>query len=382
MLNQILLSVTFTMPGAGGGSDPTKGYIVVGVIAVIIIMLIVFNAIRSGKSGGSKSGSSKKPASPAATKRKFKKIAKQIGLSNDQIKILEEISEKHKVGSPASFLTSPKVFNIAMKKAIQEYESGAYSADIKDHYIMLLFNIKQKLDKRSGGVKKIATSRQLLPGKKLTITTSNGEKYSSHIVTNLKDYMCAAIPVKQDGTMARLNKWEPVKVSVLEKGDRGFYFDTKIAGHSTAKGTSCIMLQHSNSISSSKQRNFPRKELGKSCYFFKINVVTLTEGKNVVKKAVIDDTNRGRLGSVLEISAGGCSIKSSNYLNKGNLLRVDIDIEKKQTVSILGKIVNIRKVGPGTATMHIQFTKISKRNMNSINSYIYGIGERTSILDY
>jgi len=111
-------------------------------------------------------------------------------------------------------------------------------------------------------------------------------------------------------------------------------------------------------------------------------VVTLPEGKDVVRKAVIDDKAKGRLGSVIEISAGGCSIKSQNYLNRGDLLRVDIDIERRQTVSILGKIVNLRKVSPGTATMHVQFTKMSKKNMNSINAYIYGIGEKTSILDY
>jgi len=388
MITQLLLQSTF-IPTASARTT----YITIGIIVLSILALIIGNLVsnsRKGSSGGTggyitKGGigtGNAKAASPRVSKGKFRKYAKQIGLTSSQMKILEDIAEKYKVGSPGVLLTSSKVFNINMKKAIQDYDSGAYSSEVKENYKMLLFNIKQKIDKNSVVDKKIATSRQLAVGKQITITTPSGEKFSTHIVTNLKDYICANIPVRPDGGMLRLNKWEPVKVSVLEKGDKGFFYDSKVAGYSTAKGTSCIMLQHSNSIQASKQRNFPRKELGKSCYFFRINVVTLSEGKDVVRKAVVDDKAKGRLGSVIEISAGGCSIKAQNSLNKGELIRVDIDIERRKTVSVLGKIVNLRRVGPGTATMHIQFTKMSKQNMNSINAYIYGIGERTSILDY
>ncbi|MCL2480802.1 MAG: PilZ domain-containing protein [Spirochaetaceae bacterium] len=385
MISQILLQSTF-IPTASARTT----YITIGIIVVSILALVIGNIIGNGRKKATSGGGypstgtsgSAKPKPIKISKGKFRKSAKQIGLSSVQIKILEDLALKYKVASPALFITSPKVFNITMKKAIQDYDSGAYSSEVKENYKMLLFNVKQKLDKSSVKDKKIATSRQLAVGRTITITTPSGEKFNSHIVTNLKDYMCANIPMKQDGSMLRLNKWEPVKVSVPEKGDKGIFYDSKVAGYSTAKGIACIMLQHSNSIQASKQRNFPRKELGKSCYFFKINIVTLSEGKEVVRKAVIDDKAKGRLGSVIEISAGGCSIKSPNYLNRGELLRVDIDIEKKQTASVLGKIVNIRKVAPGTAIMHIQFTKMSKKNMNSINSYIYGISERSSILDY
>ncbi|MCL2792802.1 MAG: PilZ domain-containing protein [Spirochaetaceae bacterium] len=393
MISQLLLQATgsFGLPELTAADSRTV-YIAIGIVVGFIVLLVLGNMISNNKRirmggfplkrGTGSSSSVVKSSAPKISKGKFRKIAKQIGLSPAQIKILEDIAEKHNVGSPAIFLTSHKTFNLTMKKVIQEYDNGAYSLEVKENYKMLLFNIKQKLDKSSVAGEKISTSRQLAVGKQIIITTSTGEKYSTSIVTNLADYMCANIPKRSDGSMLRLNKWEPIKISVPEKGDRGIFYDSKIAGYSTAKGISCIMLQHSNSIQSSKQRNFPRKELGKACYFFKINIVTLVDGKTTVKKAVIDDNAKGRLGSVLEISAGGCSIKSQNCLNRGDLLRVDIDIERRQTISALGKIVNIRKVTPGTATMHIQFTRMSKKNMNSINSYIYGIGERTTILDY
>lgn len=387
MISQLLLQTNF-LPQA----DAATTYITLGIIVGFILILVIGNIISNRKSTAtgsgyiSKSGSGRittaKPVSYKGSKRKFRKIAKHIGVTSIQIKMLEDIAEKYRAGSPLVFLNSHNIFNITMKKAIQEYDSGAYSAEVKENYKMLLFNIKQKLDKSAVSDKKITSSRQLTTGKQITITTASGEKYSSHIITNLKDYICTTVPMRHDGTMLRLNKLEQVKVSIPEKGDRGYFYDSKILGYSKVKGTSCIMLQHSNNMQSSKQRNFPRKELGRSCYFYKINIATIMEGKTAVRKAVIDDQAKGRLGNVIEISAGGCSIKSPSYLNKGDLLRVDIDIERRKTVSVLGKIVNLRKSAPGTAIMHIQFTKMSKKNMNSINSYIYGIGEKTSILDY
>ena len=381
MINQILLQISLVQEA----DATTTAIMVAGVFAFILLLIvgsIISNRRNPSKNAAKGATNITKPLNNRASRKKFKKATKNIGLLPIHIKILEDLAERYKIGSPLLFLTSPKVFNVTMKKAIQEYDSGAYSTEVKENYKMLLFAIKQKLDRSSVLEKKISTSRQLAIGKQITITTGSGERYTSNIVTNAKDYIFASAPTRHDGSMLRLVKWEPVKVSVMEKGDVGFFYDSKIAGHSKVKGTSCILLQHSTHISTSRQRHFPRKEFGKSCYFFKITVITLLEGKTEVKKAVMDDASKGRLGSVLEISAGGCSIKSANYLTKGDLLKVDIDIERRKTVSILGKIVNLRRIALGTAIMHIQFTKMSKKNMNSINSYIYGIEEKTSILDY
>ncbi len=374
MLFPLLLQSNF-LPQA----DETTVYITLGIIGGFILILII-GSIAGGKSSGSAAGNTK-AISPRAGKKKFKKIAKRLGLTPMQTKLLEDIAEKYRVSSPFNFIASPNVFNTTMKKAVQEYDNGAYAPAVKENYKMMLFSIKQKLDRNSGTGKKIGTSRQLTSGKQISITTSTGERYTSQIVTNLKDSLCVSIPEQPDGSKLRLNKWEPLTVSLWEKGDRGYTFASKVMGYTTMKNASCMMLQHSNSIAFSKQRYFPRKELGRPCYFYKISIATVGKGKAAVKKAVLNDT-KGKLGTVVEISAGGCSIRAANYLNKGELLKIDIGFEKKQSLSVLGKIVNLRKEGPGNAVMHVQFTKMTKNNMNSINSYVYGIAEKESILDY
>ena len=77
------------------------------------------------------------------------------------------------------------------------------------------------------------------------------------------------------------------------------------------------------------------------------------------------------MAKIVEVSAGGCSIRSSKVTGKGFLIRVDFETERGTTVSAYGKVVNIRKDDVYGFMMHIMFTRVSKEHMNRINSYIY-----------
>ena len=374
MTAPVLLQTNF-LPEA----DARTTYITLGIFAVFILILIIGSIISSRKAGVPSAGTS--TLSPGAAKRKFKKYAKKTGLTSGQIKLMEDIASKYRVNSPLVFLSSPRVFNSTMKKAIIDLDSGAVSPDVRESTKMAIFSIRQRLDRNIGTGKQIATSRQINPGQQITLVAGNGVKYTSHIVANLKDYMCASIPDQVDSSSPKFKKWESFTASFFEKGDRGYTFQTKLIGYTTMKSRPCLMLQHNNSITHSRQRRFPRKELGKACYFYRISVATVGKGKNQIKKAVLQD-NRGRLGTIIEISAGGCSIKGTNTLNRGDLVKIDIEIERRKQISILGKIVNARRESNGYNVMHVQFTKMSRNNLNNINSYVYGIGDKESLLDY
>ena len=97
-------------------------------------------------------------------------------------------------------------------------------------------------------------------------------------------------------------------------------------------------------------------------------------GRNAQKRAFVDK-NRGILGTIIEVSAGGCSIRATRPLPKGALIKIDFETERSKSVSSYGKVVGVGKEeGLGTI-MHVMFTKVSKLNLNRINSYIYEYGE-------
>ena len=373
--NSVLLQTTIIQT-----ADETTMYITGGIVAVFVIFLIIGANVNKNRSTAGTGGGSSKPVSPRAGRKKFRKHSKKLGLTQLQVRLLEDIAKRYKVPSPINFFTNPKIFNTTMKKAIVDYENGSYAPQVRESYKMALFNVKQKLDRYSGIKKSFNTTRQLKNGLNITLVSDSKIRYQSHIVANLKDSVCVSLPQQPDGNFIRWKKWQPLEVSFWEKGDKGFAFKTKVMGYSNVKNETCIMLQHSNSLSQSQQRRYPRKALGKHCYFFKINIMTIGRGKTKQKKAVLADA-KGRLGNILEISAGGCSIKSANSLQKGELIKINLDMNQKK-MGILGKIVNTRREGLGTTIMHIQFTTISRTNMNSIHTFVYGIEERGSILDY
>jgi hypothetical protein len=104
-----------------------------------------------------------------------------------------------------------------------------------------------------------------------------------------------------------------------------------------------------------------------------VRILTLGSGREKARKAFVE-TKRGALGTVLEISAGGCSIHTNRPLTKGSLVKIDFETERKVSVSSFGKVVNLRKE-PAASIMHIMFTRVSRKNLNRINNYIYEYGQ-------
>jgi hypothetical protein len=43
-------------------------------------------------------------------------------------------------------------------------------------------------------------------------------------------------------------------------------------------------------------------------------------------------------------------------------------------VAVYGKVKNVRKAEPMGGVMHVMFTRISSKNLNRINSFVYDIG--------
>jgi len=129
----------FALPTA----DSKTVYITLGIFGAFIVIMIIGSF--TGRRGASGSGSgSTKPLSPRAGKKRFKKIAGNMGLTAMQIKLLEDIAAKYRISSPIIFMTSPNVFNTTMKKAVHDYDSGAYAPEVKENYKMMLLQSSRK----------------------------------------------------------------------------------------------------------------------------------------------------------------------------------------------------------------------------------------------
>jgi len=172
----------------------------------------------------------------------------------------------------------------------------------------------------------------------------------------------------------RWQKWSPVHVFFWKSNGEGYSFESKITGYNSLKGVSAVFLQHSNKIAKAKQRKYRRRELDRPCYFYPVRVMVAGSGKNQTKKAFVE-TKRGSLGTVIEISAGGCSIRAARALPTGALIKVDFETYRGKPVSSYGKVVNTHKAGAEGQVMHIMFTRLSRNNLNHINEFVYDFAQ-------
>ena len=103
-------------------------------------------------------------------------------------------------------------------------------------------------------------------------------------------------------------------------------------------------------------------------------MITTGSGKNQTKKAFVE-TKRGSLGTVIEVSAGGCSVRATRPLSTGALIKMDFETQRGSPVSSYGKVVHAHPAGLEGQIMHVMFTRLSRKNLNSINAFVYELAD-------
>ena len=340
------------------------------IIGAIFLLLIVAGFITSRRARRSPSESSQK-----YKKGSFRRRARRIGLSKTQIRALETIIQRVKVRSPYGLLSNSRQLDIALRQSLNAIEESRVSNGAKESQKLILYGIKQTVERNANKPASLGSTKQLAPNQPIAISQGNGAQLSSRIVSVLRDGIAVEVPTDDAGNQLRWEKWAPLKVHFWRENGEGYSFDTKVTGYNTVRGVTSAFLQHSNSIQQATQRRYKRKGIESPCYFYPIKILTSGSGRNQTRRAFVD-TKKGTLAKIVEVSVGGCSIRSPVTSEKGSLIRVDFETEKRVSVSTYGKVVDVRRDATYGYIMHIMFTRVSKEYMNRINSYIYEYDKR------
>ncbi len=346
--------------------DTTTTIVGITLFAIFAIILIV--AGLSSNSGGRTSSSGGR-SSRKFSRRKFRRHATSRGLSRGEIRVLENLIKKYRVQRPYSLLNNSPSLDATLNRALASLQESSTEEDEREAYKLTLYRIKQKVERSTRGSKPPSSTRQLRLGQELHISVEE-TRYPTKVTSNLQKSLGVQVPTDRHGNEVRWKKWTKVEAFFWRPNGQGFFFDTKILGYNLIRGKSSLFLQHTSGIKEGKQRKFRRKELDRPAYFYPVRVVTQGSGKEQTRKAVVEN-RRGTLGTILEVSAGGCSIRTTYPLERGQLLKLEFETERNQQVTVFGKVRNMRRLRPSGGIMHIMFTRISRGNLNKLNEYIY-----------
>lgn len=343
-------------------SDPKSSLIFIAIMVILFVILIIGNSI-SQKNGNS--GIKRK-----YNRRTFRKDAQSLGLTKKQTLLLEDFIKTYHVTKPFALLSNTSVLNNTLGKAVRDADHLQGTSLQKESRKLQIYRIKQKIERVAGKFGRITSTKDFRLNDKITFELENGYRYNSIITANLKEFFCAQIPADKQGEEIRWKKGSRIKIYLWGTGGAEFSFISKTLGYNSIKGFSSILLSHSQKISHAHQRKFRRKVLNRPSYFFPIKIIESGYGRKTTKEAVILK-NQGRLGTIIDVSAGGCSINSNSPLRRGELLKIEFETTRGMSVTAFGKVINIRLIGRQRGIMHIMFTKASGINLNRINAYVY-----------
>lgn len=342
--------------------DPTQNLIAIIAISGFLVLFLGWAVITmrvSNKPGSYSRGS-------------FRKRAKKLGLVKDEIRLLEQFIKATNFLSPNRALENTRALDGLLKKAIasldEKTDMPAAEKEARKHVI---YTIKQKIETNSQQLKIISSTLSLPINTEVVIRTRSGESYSSFITSNMQSMLGMECPIAEEsGRGFPWQKGEDLGITFVRGGTEVYAFKTKVLGYKRVRGILSVFVEHGKNLKQIQKRRAKRREISRPAIYYPVEIIETGKGKKVERQAVVNK-NRRVLGSLQDISAGGCAILTRSPLPKASLIKVDFETAKGKPVSAYGKVRGASRVPPRGGIMHVQFTNVSRQNLNKIRDYVY-----------
>ena len=333
-----------------------------GIIALGIIALAIYSHNSAGPAQG-RGGKS-------FSRRAFRREAASIGLTKYQTKLLEGFIKTYQVRRPFNLLSNTRELRITLGKALRDINHMEASEAIVEQRKLEIYRIQQRVDRIFADTNRMSSTKQLRLGQHITFQQENGTRFTSIITATLKEFYCAQVPLNLGGEQVKWRKGSKIKLFIWGIDGEEMVFESKVLGYTNVKKINSVMLSHTNRVSRAIMRKYRRRPIKGQCTFFPVRIVEKTTGRKITKQAVVLK-KQGRIGSMIDLSAGGCALATNKPLPRGELIKISFEPERGNNVVAFGKIVDSRMINRTRSTLHIMFTRASSKNLNKINDYVY-----------
>ena len=353
------------LAGAWKKQDPMEGLWVLGIIGGIIIVIIILRAIIKRYKIPAFEGTHAGARNP----RKFSiialhRIANNLGLDREQTKMLEFVLRCDGVSDPARSLNSPNMLDRHFKRAYRVIESTSISEDEMNNRLSVLFATRNIIETGSGGT--ATTSTRQIPENAAAVLTVEENNYPIRVISSRGDSLVVENPTSSTGEPLRLPRGSKASLAFYTKSSKGFTVESRVLGYQETAEGPVLQLVHSGQIKRLSNRRFRRRQTVISTAFYVVNMESIGGKKGT--KMVVD--KRRFNGNILDISIGGCSIKTVAPVSAGQRLKIEFTREDNSVVAALGEILRTNRTGTNII-MHVKFLKVPSKSLNKINAMVY-----------
>ncbi|MDR1617470.1 MAG: flagellar brake protein [Treponema sp.] len=342
-------------------TDPTDVIVFLIGLAAVVIFLVILNLIkkRTASAGSGAPGSSRRFSGFG-----LRRLAGSIGLDRDQTKMLEFVLKNDNATDPRQVVSSANLLDRAFKRAYRIIERSANTEEEAQEKFSLLFSTRNILEGSISG-EGIGSTRQIAENTTAVISVGN-DSYPVKVISSGGEKLVVENPQNALGTSVRLPRGSKVILSFFTKSSKGFSFESRILGTADSAGGPVLQLVHSSQIRRLSKRRFRRRQAVINSNFYFVYVEE--SGRKKEKKMVVD--KRRLTGNIMDISIGGCSIKTNVNVPSGQRLKIEFMHGSNVNIAVLGQVLRTNRTGISTI-MHIKFLKVPRRSMNAINALVF-----------
>jgi c-di-GMP-binding flagellar brake protein YcgR len=352
--------------------DSTLGAVlfIAGVIVVISI-LIILNIIKKKYNvpvlTGAVPAGSGTANGAAAGPRRFSsfalyKTAYSIGLNRQQTKMLDFVLKTDGVVDVEQSISSSDLLDQHFKRAYRAIEQNSRSDAETQEKLSVLFSTRNILEAGVDGGNIVSTHQ--VPNNTAAMLEVEQASYPVRVLSSKGEHLLVENPQNAAGSAVRLSKGAKITISFFTKSSKGFSFESRVADTTESKDGLALHLMHSSRIKRLSHRRFRRRQSVITANFYVVHALEDHRGK---KRMVVD--KRRLTGNIMDISIGGCSIKTNMPVNSGDRLKVEFTANNTAAAT-LGQVLRTNQSGTNSI-MHVKFLKIPRNSMNAINTFVY-----------
>ena len=343
--------------------DPAQTTITLIVFAALIVfgIVIAFINSHSGKSGGGGTGS-------------LNRLAKRMGLSPDQRAALKELARGQRLQNPQRLLTNPAYLNHALKRRLDQIDRLDEPEPAREARKALLLSAKRTIQNASTNLKVLSSTRHIRVGQAVRITDADGASNDVLVASNVHNGLGVEVPRARRSSTSMHAKGAQLTVDVVMDNAQLYTFKTRVIGYNNARGASVMFIEHASNVRQTQKRRSPRREYDSPCYFFPVTVITVGKGRRAKTQAFVSKNQRF-FGRFEDLSAGGCAVRTQSPLATGSILKIDFEGIDGARTSVFGMVRHVERQRARGRLMHIKFTRVSRKHLNQIQTYVYGIAE-------
>lgn len=297
------------------------------------------------------------------TLKDIQALAKKISLTRQEALLLFNICIRYKAKNIYYFWSDAEYLDGLLRQEVSRLKQKGAESEIHE-----VFKLKSRLERIERMKRSIPSSHNIPEGETLTLPASGGRFYSFKVLKNDQDSISLEVPKNLEGTEFCPKPLDKIVMTYMTKQSVLYVLSSRVIRFQHgAGGISEMVINHSNAVSMQNRRQFRRANVGNKCLFSAVEEKTGKRGE-----VTYSPKENKYEGTLADVSAGGCMIKTNLPIKRDQKLWVKITLPERGEFEAYGLIVSAQKNNETNIfSLHISFIEIEDKDRNEIFAFVY-----------